>query len=209
MQMDESIPISNVVLEEVKLVRLQIWDLLGQWHLFNDLFSSQETVNIISWGYGRGAFGLIQQAIRTELAIGVGRLLDPADEKVRGTKCHNLGVDLMICHVENFRVTKSTDMRVDLDHLRRLYVPLKRWRDKHHAHRDRATAIGPETLERVEQERLSSLFIKLGQIMNRISTALEASTTPYESAYEGAAGQILALIRPDYQASRVSLGLDE
>jgi hypothetical protein len=66
-------------------------------------------------------------------------------------------------------------------------------------------ALGPKPIERVDKDILSCLLGKLDRLMNRISSVLENSTTPYASACEGAAGQILAYIRPEYQASRVLL----
>lgn len=205
MRMPYSPPIPDNVLKEVRLVRNQVSDVFGQWHLFTDLFSGQETVNMINWAFGRDAGGLIQQAIRTELAVGLGRLLDPAFQTIRGEVCHNLGINRMIHHVEVHRNAKADGMRAGFDELRELYEPLKRWRDKYHAHRDHAMALGPKPIERVDKYILSCLLGKLDRLMNRISSVLENSTLPYASACEGAAGQILAYIRPGYQASRVLL----
>jgi hypothetical protein len=207
--MPGSAPIPDDVLHEVKYVRDQVWDVFGQWHLFTGLFASQETVDVLGWAFNRGAGGLIHQAIRTELAVGLGRLLDPAAEKVKKEDRHNLTVERMIVHVEAQGFVEAVGMRDKLAELRQLYKPLQRCRDKYHAHRDHAVAMGLEPIAQVDQETLDSLLSALRQLMDRICLALDRSQTPYASAYDGAAGQMLAFILPKYQASRERLQMAE
>lgn len=207
--MSDSSSISDDVLWEVKLVRDQIWDVFGQWHLYTGLFATQDTVNALTWAFNRGAAGLIQQAIRTELAVGLGRLLDPAAEKVKKIERHNLTLERMIAHVETHEITKATGMRDKLEELRRLYKPLQTWRDKYHAHRDHAVTTGLESMTQVDREEIGLMLGSLRRLMDQISLVLDSSQTPYTTAYEGAAEQLLAFILPRYQASRERVRLAE
>ncbi|AWM39410.1 hypothetical protein GobsT_22680 [Gemmata obscuriglobus] len=207
--MSEPSPIPPVVLVELKNVRDQVWDVFGHWNLFTGLFADQDTVKILAWAFNRGAGGLIHQAVRTEIAVGLGRLLDPAVDRVKKQPRHNLTVERMVSHVETLRPEQADGMRVELAEARNHFEPLRRWRDKYHAHRDHAVAMGLEPIAQVDREAVNTVLAVLGKLMNRVCEALDSPITDYRPAYKGAADQLLAFVRPMYQASRERLRIAE
>ncbi len=207
--MSEPSPIPPDVLVELKHVRDQVWDVFGHWNLFTGLFAEHDTVNILAWALNRGAGGLIHQAVRTEIAVGLGRLLDPAVDRVKTEQRHNLTVERMVSHVETRRPEQAGGMRDELAEARMHFEPLRRWRDKYHAHRDHAVAMGLEPIAQIDREAVEPVLTALRKLMDRVCSALDDSTTPYWFAYEGAADQLLAFVRPKYQASREWLRIAE
>ena len=207
--MSEPSLIPSDVLVELKHVRDQVWDVFGHWNLFTGLFAEQDTVNALTWAFNRGAGGLIHQAVRTEIAVGLGRLLDPAVERIKKEQRHNLTVERMVNNVETLRPELADGMRVELAEVRNLYKPLRRWRDRYHAHRDHAVAMGLEPIARSDRGAVEPVLDALRKLMDRVCSALDGSTTPYRSAYEGAADQLLAFVGPKYQDSRERLRISE
>lgn len=207
--MPDPLPIPADVLLELKHVRDQVWDVFGHWNLFTGLFATQETVNVLAWAFNRGAGGLIHQAVLTEIAVGLGRLLDRAVDWVKKVERHNLTVERMVKHVEELRPEQSSGMRDELAELRNLFSPLQRWRDKYHAHRDHAVAMGLEPIAQIDRDVVDSVLTALRRLLDRICSPLDGSTTPYRSAYEGAPDQLLAFVLPKYQASRERLRVAE
>ena len=198
--MPDPTPIPAKILAELNAVQDQVSDLFGHWNFFNGLFADQESVDILKWAFNYGAAGLIYQAVRTEIAVGIGRLLDPAVE--RRDTLHNLSVERMVNHVKDQRPEKAVGLEDELKKVDIRFKPLRKWRDKHHAHRDYAVAMGIDPIAQVDKEAVESVLSALGELMNRICSALNHPIMPYQRSHEAAATQLLAFVLPKYQASR-------
>ena len=122
--MPDPTPIPAKVLAELNAVQDQVSDLFGHWNFFNGLFADQESVDILKWAFNYGAAGLIYQAVRTEIAVGIGRLLDPAVERVKKVERHNLNVARLVNHITSLRPELVVGMVNDPNEVRNRFEPL-------------------------------------------------------------------------------------
>jgi hypothetical protein len=199
---EQTIP--DEVIVEVHHVRDQVWDLFGQWNLYRGLFGTQDSVNAANHTFTGEAAGLIQQAIRTEVASAVGRLLDPAFDTVGGKERANLSLRRLVSHVEKYRPEKCGGLKSRLDQLRKMSKPLLTWRNKHHAHRDRDTTmnLSSEKLPSMQLREFEALFSTLEDLTSRVVKVLDESTTDYSVAYENGVSYLVGFVRDQHRASQ-------
>lgn len=192
--MSISKPIPESIDREFDYIYNQIAYLFEQCRFYNEMFGNKSTVMLLNRSLAKSASGLIQQAVKTEIAIGIGRLLDPADENMKNasrattgtqesnkgqhsTSPHepitakkkkepreNISFQRLIAHLsKHYKIGEDViaGLETRLDALRTAFEPLKKWRDKHHAHRDLLVTTGQQTLGNFDAADLDRMIADL------------------------------------------------
>jgi len=182
------------VATEWNAVWREVLNLHGQWTVYIELFGNEGHVTLMQETLP-DVFGLIQTALRHEITMAHGRLLDPPKSMGKD----NMSVARLLETVKphcpadlNGRLGKM------LEHVRTHCAPMLQWRNKRVGHSDRQVALNLEAdpLPNIERAEIEAGLEMLGGLVNEIDLYFNDRITPFEFALmRGTPGDLMQFIR--------------
>jgi hypothetical protein len=150
-------------------------------------------------------FALIRMAFLTSIAMGIGRLLDPAESHVKGKLRANLSLT-RLAQIVRPHASESFNSRLAtlLGELRTDAEPIvDRWRDKRFAHADKEMVLdeGPEKLPEVDRDVFENVLEKMRVILAEIHAHFNCPDAPMTFHVPvGLADELMRFIRDGAKA---------
>jgi len=155
-------PQLKALYEEVKQEYLR---LEGKWEFIHALFGVRENVDLVN-GLGMDTaylYRTIEDALFTELTLGICRLTDPAFTG----KHANLSLEYLIDQAEKNGNERSLQVcREKLQQLQSTCSGIRETRDKKKAHKDKAVAMREMRIGRVVYTDFRDAVVKIGDFLN-------------------------------------------
>jgi hypothetical protein len=157
---------------EWEAVRDAAGHLHAVWTLYKDLFGNKGYRRLVEKAELEGPFTLIWFALRTEILMGFGRLLDPYESGPRNNPHKNVSLDRLLRSVSRHCKTNAHDkLRKAFEEFRDYCEPLdKLWRNKRAAHMDleHYPRLGRKKLPGIPASRLRKAVRLLRELLCKI-----------------------------------------
>jgi hypothetical protein len=142
------------------------------WTLYKDLFGNEEYRRLVKRARLEGPFTLIWFALRTEILMGFGRLLDPCESGPLNNPHRNVSLERLLESVSPYCSPNAHDkLRKAFGVLRDYCSPLdKLWRNKRAAHADldHHPRLGRRRLPGVPARRLRKAVRLVKELLRKI-----------------------------------------
>jgi hypothetical protein len=171
-------PLPEPALSEWNALWRDVVNLHGQWKLYIDLYGNQKHVSLMH-DMLPDVFGLVQTALRHEITMAHGRLLDPPKSMGKD----NISFSRFLQTVESHcPAALNEKLKKMLDEVQDHCSPILHWRNKRVAHNDYKTvfAIDQEKLPDIERAEIEKGLSMLGNLLNEIDLHFNQRTTPFE-----------------------------
>jgi hypothetical protein len=170
------------VVPEWNAIWREVLNLHGQWKLYIGLYGNPKHVGLMQETVP-DVFGLIQTALRHEITMAHGRLLDPASPRVKGNMAPNMSLARLIETVKAHCPPDFQDRLAKmLEQVKTHCAPMLQWRNKRVGHSDLQTALSVDEvkLPDIEREEIERGLEMLGQLVNEIDLHFNDRTTTFE-----------------------------
>jgi hypothetical protein len=137
-----------------------------KWQTYSDLFGAPEKFGVLN-DTGRAFFQTVEEALRMDMIMSFGRLLDPPKSMGKD----NLSIGHLIKELRNHcDASLQESLQQRLDELKEHCKPITKWRNRRVAHNDLATAMEyhPERLPHIGPSYVDQALAGLSDLMNSV-----------------------------------------
>jgi hypothetical protein len=163
-----------------------------KWILYTDLFADPEDLSVIR-DTAPVAFALIEESLRYDMIMSIGRLIDPAETWLGDKKPPKKNLSLARL-VEELRhhcdQTFFKNLKQRLKEIRTETEPFKVLRDQHGAHK----SLNPDPLPPPTRGQVEKSLRLIAGLMDYVQTRFENGTTNYDATDPYGTGEDLVLI---------------
>ncbi len=183
-----------------------VCDLHAMWELYAGLYGNKGHARMMNDTLP-GVFALIHRALRNEILMGVGRLLDPAESRIKEEVFPNLSLARLLVIVRphcppdvNSRLGKM--LKDAKTHCEQLLV----WRHKRVGHADREAVFKIKKLPNVEQKDIEKALKMLYDLLKEIHTHFNGQETVFHFPRRvGDADALMSLIKDGVNAREAEI----
>jgi hypothetical protein len=184
------------VAPEFNALRPAVGDLYSTWRMYTELFGNKEYAALIN-DSDSAAFLILHRALRGDILMAFGRLLDPPDSK--GGKVRNLSLPHLVRIIQP-HCDPAFNGRLEemLKTAEKQCEPLRKWRDKRfgHADRDHTPPLGSEKLPDIDEKQIEVAVAMLRAILKEIFTHFNGSAAEFPfPVLESCADELMQLVR--------------
>lgn len=157
-----------------------------KWNFYLGLFSSHENTELMS-DLAQSSFQIIEEAIRSDLTMGICRLSDPP--KSSGKK--NLSIKTLVNKCENI---KNLNLKESFDEFNEACGPIRHLRNKKEGHNDLNTKIKPKDnpLPGIGRKQIDKILNEASKILNVIYKEYVDSKLAFDvTIHRGGASDLL------------------
>jgi hypothetical protein len=158
--------IPSEIVADYNAIKGALGDLLSTWRMYKELFGNSDYQAIID-EHAALPFNFIHRALRSDILMAFGRLLDRAELNGDKNLSLSLLVGLLRPHCETTFLTRLDTM---LNTAKEHFKPLRTWRHKvfAHADRDHAAAFGNAKLPNVDEKHIEEGMKMLESILKEV-----------------------------------------
>jgi hypothetical protein len=186
--------IPETVLNEWNDLWRKVLQLHGHWKLYIDLYGEEKHLKLMHDTLP-DVFGLLQKALRHEIVMAHGRLLDPP----RNRHQDNMSLSRLVASIRpHCPPAFHTQLEGMLKDAKTHCAKIIKWRDKQAAHNDFKISFGidEEKLPDIEREEIEKGLRMLADLLNEIDLHFNDRTTPFEHVLmDGTGGDLMSYIQ--------------
>jgi len=192
------------VAHEFAAIRSALCELHCVWRLYSELYGNPQYGELMDEA-DLGAFWLIHKALRHELLMGIGRLLDPAENG----RFSNLSIEHLLNIIDpHCPAAFNTTLRKTFDLAKAHCAPLLEWRNKRVGHADREIClrIGTKKLPDVEKKCIESGLAMLLDCLKEVHTHFKGKDAEFHFPLRvGDAERLMSLIQDGLNARKAEI----
>src|SRR5262249_479295 len=160
-----------------------------KWKLYTDLFGEPESIDVINQTVP-SVFGIIEEVLRNDMTMSLGRLLDPPGTKPR----ENMSIPRLIANlVTHCEPLLAAEAERQLEAIRRHCEKTLVWRNKRVGHNDLHTALQyhENPLPNITKPYVEQALTLIRNLMNYLESHFDESETAYEFVVQRGTGKDL------------------
>lgn len=146
-----------------------------KWATYLDLFDQRKNIDLFS-ATAPGFFRVVEEALRMDMIMSVGRLLDPPQSVGRA----NLSLSRLVTELnphcdEGFLAL----LRAEVEAVRTHCNQFKEWRNRRISHNDLNTALKSQPLPAIQRSYVEEALRRIENLLNRIALHFRESETRF------------------------------